>query len=685
MKGIWIECEGLNHYAEFLKRFTVKTGGCKMKISADTEYAVYVNGKYVAHGQYADFPFYKSYDMLDLTPFVKTGENLVAIRAYHVGCSFYTHYHTPPALAFEIYDGDEAVAKSDESVLGRLSRAYENGDREAISPQLGYTFAYDFTKEDDWVNGNADGFAPVKTVETGWTLVPRPIQKCVPSEPIIPTLSAWGNVRFDGGETGAEIAQRAYFQPQLFWSERGEKVGVKKTYTFEKQDASEGVYAIFDLGQETAGYLVFDVEADEDCDVYLSYGEHLSDGRVRSFVGGRNFGFPLRLKKGRNSFEHYFRRLGLRYLQMVARTAKIIVNECTVREWRYPFVRKEKQFKDGLVEKLYAVGEQTLRTCFHEHYEDCPWREQALYGMDSRNQMLFGYGVFGEYEAPRASLRLLAYSAKESGLVTITSPTNATKRIPSFSLYWMLALAENAQADYQEEFVKEMLPYAERIASIFSAQKTDKGLKSLRGKENWNFYEWVDGLAGNPSCCGDDDPKPNDLLLTSLFVLALRALAGVEKKAGYTKKADEYFALADELTQTFEHFYDKDRGVYATFLMDGEKFGYHKHTQSLVVLAGGISKERELALGKALMFDESLVEQTFASMELKYEAIIKATGDKNFVFNDAKNRFGAMVFSGATTFWETDVGERDFGCAGSLCHAWSAIPCHLVDKYGWGL
>lgn len=685
MKGIWIEHEGLNHYAEFLKRFDVQSNDCKIKISVDTEYAVYVNGKYVAHGQYADYPCCKSYDMLDLTPFVQNGENLLAIRAYHVGRSFYTHYHTPPALTFEIYDGERVVAQSDESVLGRLSRAYENGERELISAQQGYNFAYDFTKEDDWINGNGDGFTPVKAVETGWTLVPRPIKKCVLSVPIVPTLSMWGNVRFDRGETGAEIAHRAYFQPQLIWRERGDN-SVQNTYTFKKEDDSEGVYAIFDLGQETAGYLVFDVEVDEDCDVVVSYGEHLVDGRVRGFIQGRNFGFPLRLKKGRNAFEHYFRRLGCRYLQIVAKTGKIIVNACTVREWCYPFVRKEKYFKDGLVEKLYAVGERTLRTCFHEHYEDCPWREQALYGMDSRNQMLFGYGVFGEYEAPRASMRLFSYSAKESGLITITAPTNATKRIPSFSLYWILALAENAKVDYQEDFVKEMLPCAERIVSIFSALKTDKGLTSLRGEDNWNFYEWVDGLAGNPSCRGDDDPKPNDLLLTSLFVLALRGLAGVEKLAGYPQKADEYFALADELTTTFEYFYDKDRGVYATFLMDGEKSGYHKHTQSLVVLAGGLSKERELALGKALMSDDmGLVEQTFASMEMKYDAIIKATGDKEFVFNDAKNRFGAMVFSGATTFWETDMGERDFGGSGSLCHAWSAIPCYLVDKYGWGL
>ena len=33
-----------------------------------------------------------------------------------------------------------------------------------------------------------------------------------------------------------------------------------------------------------------------------------------------------------------------------------------------------------------------------------------------------------------------------------------------------------------------------------------------------------------------------------------------------------------------------------------------------------------------------------------------------------------MVFSGATSFWETSLGGDDFDNAGSLCHGWSSLP-----------
>ena len=40
-----------------------------------------------------------------------------------------------------------------------------------------------------------------------------------------------------------------------------------------------------------------------------------------------------------------------------------------------------------------------------------------------------------------------------------------------------------------------------------------------------------------------------------------------------------------------------------------------------------------------------------------------------------------MLNEGATTFWETDKGERDFSNAGSLCHGWSAFPAYLYIRY----
>ena len=45
------------------------------------------------------------------------------------------------------------------------------------------------------------------------------------------------------------------------------------------------------------------------------------------------------------------------------------------------------------------------------------------------------------------------------------------------------------------------------------------------------------------------------------------------------------------------------------------------------------------------------------------------------------DQWGQMLFSGATTFWETMDGGDGFSKAGSLCHGWSAIPVYFWHRY----
>ena len=47
---------------------------------------------------------------------------------------------------------------------------------------------------------------------------------------------------------------------------------------------------------------------------------------------------------------------------------------------------------------------------------------------------------------------------------------------------------------------------------------------------------------------------------------------------------------------------------------------------------------------------------------------------------DKVNRTIALLDDGATSFYETELGWRDFDCAGSLCHGWSALPVYYYTK-----
>lgn len=76
-KSDWIWCDkkfGENEYAEFYDTVTYSGERAVLKISVCGDYTVFINGRYVASNQYADFPHYKVYDEIDITDFLVTGK-----------------------------------------------------------------------------------------------------------------------------------------------------------------------------------------------------------------------------------------------------------------------------------------------------------------------------------------------------------------------------------------------------------------------------------------------------------------------------------------------------------------------------------------------------------------------------------------------------------------------------------
>ncbi|HML48133.1 MAG TPA: hypothetical protein PKE04_15430, partial [Clostridia bacterium] len=64
-KAVWCgHAAHVNAYVDFTDSFFIdSTGGAyRLRVSADAQYVLYVNDRFVDCGQYADFPDYKVYD-----------------------------------------------------------------------------------------------------------------------------------------------------------------------------------------------------------------------------------------------------------------------------------------------------------------------------------------------------------------------------------------------------------------------------------------------------------------------------------------------------------------------------------------------------------------------------------------------------------------------------------------------
>ena len=69
-----------NEYCEFLEKIDFSGERVIFRISANGDYTLFINGKYVESNQYGDFPHYKVYDEIDITDYLKKGENTILFR-----------------------------------------------------------------------------------------------------------------------------------------------------------------------------------------------------------------------------------------------------------------------------------------------------------------------------------------------------------------------------------------------------------------------------------------------------------------------------------------------------------------------------------------------------------------------------------------------------------------------------
>ena len=687
--GAWILAEGfdgINTYMDAEVSFRKEPGRrITMVLSADTDYAFELGGQ-LFFGQYADYPFDKVYDRLDLTEAAEDGENRITIRCRHQGDDSSTVRGERAGLIFEIFSDDECEAYSGPHILTRLVTAYAMGPGvEHVSGQLGYSFHYD-------ARVRLPDPAPALTADKPLPARERPIRKLLLGEDEPALLTVSGTFRERGGDT---VGKRMQYAALTFGEQnRSRRLPAEDGIFLESGEGEDGIFALIDTGRENAGLLSLDIEVPGEAEILVGWGEHLEDLRVRTYVGGRNFAASYFARAGRNRFVNPFRRLGMRYLQLHIRAKEARIRYAGIRTTDYP-PEHEMEFRcaDSLHTRIFDVSKRTLLMCMHEHYEDCPWREQALYSMDSRNQMLCGYLAFRELDFPKASIRLMAQSVREDDLLELCSPARVSITIPSFSaifltqVYEYLVYSEKITGTADMAFVREVLPVMKRIADMFLRRRDpETGLiPCFTEQKYWNFYEWQEGLDGSISGSVAEDDVTFDAPLCAFVSFGLRSLADTLERLNDPRGAAFYRREHLRLNEAVNrYFWDGERGAYATYMnrKTGKRVHYAELTNALVVYADAAEGERLESTLVGLTGKSGLLPVTLSHSIFKYDALMREPEKyARFVFGDIARQWGYMLEHGATTFWETIRGAQDFGNAGSLCHGWSAVPIRFYAEY----
>lgn len=621
-KWIWVENSSVpDTYGEFYREFTWNGGPAVLRLSCDSDYTLFVNGSFAESNQYGDCEWYKSYDEIDITPYLQRGVNRMAVLVWHFGEDSQRYVKAAAGLIFSLTEGGKPLAVSDEATLCRYSRAYKNGYQKIITKQLGFSFLYDANSEDNWINGELSGFHPAVPVEKACTMVPRPNRKLV----------------------------RSPFRKAVPITEE------------------EGRY-VLDLGRETCGLLSLKLLSPKPQRLVISWSESLSEGCVRRRIGPRDFSLEYMAKAGENDYTNAMLRLGCRYIEIECE-APIELLAVGLIPQGYPTERRAYTAGSPRAQEIYDLSVSTLELCMMEHYVDTPWREQALYAFDSRNQMLCGYYAFqgGNFEYARSNLLLLGQDRRADGLLSLCFPCPASLRtIPSFCLHYVLAVREYVQHSGDVSLGRELYGTLKTLLSAFLERK-ENGLVPRFSSEYWNFHDWVPNGAHS---------KPGtDALLNGLLVLALKAFGAICEAC---RLPFPYEGETEALAKAaYAAFYDREVGLVR--LGVGEAV-YMELANAYAVLGGIVQGEEAARIAEALA-DGTLAPSTLSFKTFTYDALLLTDKEKyrSVILTDIMKNYGVMLDNGATATWETLKGEADFSGAGSLCHGWTALPVYYFN------
>jgi len=705
-KWIWTEDVHENQFVATKKVIKLdKIKATSINIFADTKYKLYVNGRFVNSGP---APFRKPFvqvDKLDITHFLKKGNNIIFIVGYFVGCN--TKYNTvdKPGMIAWIKSSSNILDKTDESwKVGELTcwekdAARKNWAIEAIEnvdmcePTFDVLVKYateDYFVEKAkmpskfWKTPNCYDYDSIEFVERF-----APLLKWKREDVLLPTEISRGNTEVYLLQDMAGRLEHEHAWKEL--EEAAFEMTRGGTAKFDRRIGEPGFLLLYDMKRECAGEVAVEIEVDSDCTLDIGLAEaRRKDGRPVVSRGGNSYVARFKLKKGLNKLRWYHFN-GHRYVYL---SIKDVIGKTEVKSCTTHHCRADLDYKDSLAcsirlsESLYRICARAIRINTQAYAYDCNTREQGAYWGDG----IWIVDSVGHMTGDFSHMKDMAYA--------MTTEYNAVGVIPA-SLYGLGA----PLYDYSVvpvELLKRYFLYTGDLKTvednIETARKIVEDFRGAKDKEGFiNVTKFVEdddnefrkgfvfldhpGNGWHPMTTVGIDRRKPDVGMTLFYLQALQALAVLEKAVGKTtKKLDKEIKELQKLIQ--DRAFDETTGLIKDAAVKDS--GFSQIVNAMAITTNVIDGQKAEFAYKSIL--EAGRKYTYISQGTPYSTFYLAdAGVKlNMIaepFESFNNDFFFMLKRGATTTWEGWSAENH----DSLCHAWSSPLPHLVSRGAMGL
>ncbi|VGO13007.1 hypothetical protein PDESU_01561 [Pontiella desulfatans] len=624
----WLRDEFANQWFCYRKevKLSQKPARAIARIAVDSKYWLWINGELVVfEGQLKRGPTPEDtyFDRVDLAPYLKEGDNTVAVMVWYFGRHGYSHKSSGmPGLVFDAeIDGKPLL--SDETWKAMLHPAF--GDTEAPHPN------YRLPESNLRFDARKD--------LSGWHLPGFDDSAWAPAETYgKPPCAPWN-----------QLEER----PIPFWKDFGLK-SYPNEDDFPSVSMGEPIVAKLPYNAQITPYLKIEGPAGEVVDIRMDNYRGGKEPNVRAEYVSRDGVQEYENLGWMNGHEvHYtlprgFKIHALKYRETGYDTEFTGTFECD----------------DEFLNRYRQKALRTLYITMRDTYYDCPDRERAQWWGDVVNEMGEAFYALDTRAIPlaRKGILELVNWQRDTGVIASPIPSGVSFReLPMQMLnavgyfgFWTYYLYSGDLGT-----IRTAYPHVKRYMELWEIG--NDGLVVQRPGE----FTWGDW----------GENKDMAILYNGWFYLALKGQMLMAEALGETGDLPSISARMKSIEDHFNKTFWNGR-EYRSAEYTGET---DDRGHALAVLSGLAKPEQYDAIRKVFRthqhsspYMEKYVGEALYRMRLEDDAIART-----------KKRFEVMVAHPYATLWEDWVIGGSGG--GTINHAWSGGMLTLLSQYGAGI
>ena len=649
----------------FRRHFTMSAipDSLPLYVSADQRYVLYLNGEEISFGPARGDLLNWRYECINIAPFIKQGDNVLAAQVYHLGREAPAAQMTlqsgficqiGEATTSTIFTGDgqwKVMANTAYSPIpyrNQVRGYYAAGPGDRIDASA-YPWGWqDMSYDDsDWLRPSRIDYGKGHgaTLNASWVLVPRQIP------PLEKTRERLQQIRrYDG------ISEISNF--------------ISGSAPLSIPPYSQ-VSILLDRNFETAGFPVMKVSGGKGAEIKVTYSESLYDsaglkGNRDQIEGKKILGYhDVFLPDGQ--VDRVFRTLWwrtFRYIQLDITTADTPLEILDYYSDRrlYPFqLEADFSLDDNRYQELWQMCWRTSRLCAFETYMDCPYFEQLNYPGDTRIQALISLYLTGDDRLMKDAIQLFEQSRTPFGITQGRYPTRTMLFIPTYSLVHITMIHDYYMHRQDHDFIRPLLRGVRSTLEYYEDFIQQNGL--LGHLKWWQFVDWSEQFVRGAPPGVYESTTAN---ISLQFIYTVQRAAELFSAFGWSAEAEKWKLIAENMQQAIrKRCYDSNKKLFSETPAKKE---FTQHTNIFAILTETADQGNQNQLLEQIINNQALHQTTLYYKYYLFEALRKCgRGD---LFEEELAIWFSMIDRGYSTCGETGEAHHDR----SDCHAWSASP-----------